>query len=93
MSQSPKLHLDAPLLLVGAGKMGGALLSGWIARGLDPSQVIVVDPAPAAEITAFLDSIAQDKTPPVTGYDGRRALALAVGVLEKIETHRAMLKV
>ena len=40
-----------------------------------------------AEITAFLDSIAKGIDPPVTGEDGRRALALAVGVLEKIETH------
>lgn len=45
-----------------------------------------------AEITAFLDSIENDKTPPVTGQDGRRALSLAVGVLNKIEAHRAMLK-
>ncbi len=46
-----------------------------------------------AEITAFIDSIEQDKTPPVTGDDGRRALKLAVGVLEKIEEHRKMLNI
>ncbi|HCA58025.1 MAG TPA: gfo/Idh/MocA family oxidoreductase, partial [Blastocatellia bacterium] len=40
-----------------------------------------------AEITAFLDSIENDTPTPVTGEDGRRALALAVGVLEKIEAH------
>ncbi|MBK9155915.1 MAG: Gfo/Idh/MocA family oxidoreductase [Chloracidobacterium sp.] len=40
-----------------------------------------------AEITAFLDSIENDVQPPVTGEDGRRALALAVGVLERIEEH------
>ncbi|MEO8041780.1 MAG: Gfo/Idh/MocA family oxidoreductase [Acidobacteriota bacterium] len=40
-----------------------------------------------AEITAFLDSIENDVPPPVTGEDGRRALALAVGVLEKIDAH------
>ena len=44
-----------------------------------------------AEITAFLDSIEQGQTPPVTGADGRRALALAVGVLEKIDAHRGRL--
>lgn len=33
-----------PLLLVGAGKMGGAMLDGWIARGLDPRQVAILDP-------------------------------------------------
>jgi len=46
-----------------------------------------------AEITAFLDAIENDETPPVTGDDGRRALALAVGVLEKIEKHRNRLDV
>ena len=46
-----------------------------------------------AEITAFLDTIEHDKAPPVTGEDGRRALALAVGVLEKIEKHRSRLDV
>lgn len=40
-----------------------------------------------AEITAFLDAIDSDAEPPVTGQDGRRALALAVGVLEKIRQH------
>jgi predicted dehydrogenase len=40
-----------------------------------------------AEITAFLDSIENDVKPPVTGEDGRRALALAIGVSEKIEAH------
>lgn len=40
------------------------------------------------EITAFLDSIQTGSEPPVSGEDGRRAVALAVGVLEKIETHR-----
>lgn len=41
-----------------------------------------------AEITAFIDSIEAETAPPVTGEDGRRALALAVGVLEKIEAHK-----
>jgi predicted dehydrogenase len=42
-----------------------------------------------AEITAFLDAIQDGQDPPVTGEDGRRALALAVGVLEKINRHAA----
>jgi pyrroline-5-carboxylate reductase len=33
-----------PLLLVGAGKMGGAMLERWLARGLDPSEVTILDP-------------------------------------------------
>ena len=40
-----------------------------------------------AEITSFLDAIETGATLPVTGEDGRRALALAVGVLERIDEH------
>lgn len=32
------------LLLVGCGKMGGAMLQGWIANGTDPATVVVVEP-------------------------------------------------
>lgn len=39
-----------PLLLIGAGRMGSALLSGWRAQGL--SELIIVDPAPAAQALA-----------------------------------------
>lgn len=49
-----KIELDGPLLLVGAGKMGGAMLSGWLARGLDPATVVVVDPSPPPEIRELL---------------------------------------
>jgi pyrroline-5-carboxylate reductase len=38
--------LPGPLLLVGCGKMGGALLRGWLERGVPGSQAFVVDPAP-----------------------------------------------
>ena len=49
-----KIELNGPLLLVGAGKMGGAMLDGWLAQGLDPAKVIVVDPAPPPEIKELL---------------------------------------
>lgn len=39
--------MPGPLLLVGCGKMGGALLRGWLERGVDPKQVSVVDIKPA----------------------------------------------
>jgi pyrroline-5-carboxylate reductase len=34
------------MLLVGCGKMGGAMLRGWLARGVPGSQLYVVDPSP-----------------------------------------------
>jgi len=37
--------LSGPLLLVGCGKMGGALLGGWLDQGVAPDQVLVVEPA------------------------------------------------
>ncbi len=35
------------LVLLGCGKMGGAMLRGWLDDGLDPASVHVVDPQPA----------------------------------------------
>lgn len=35
------------LLLVGCGKMGGAMLEGWLARGLKAADVIVAEPVDA----------------------------------------------
>jgi predicted dehydrogenase len=46
-----------------------------------------------AEISAFLNCVIEGKTPPITALDGRRALKLALGVLEKIEAHRSRLNV
>lgn len=42
---SGPLDPGGPVLLLGAGKMGSALLEGWLARGLDPKTVFVIDPA------------------------------------------------
>ncbi len=36
-----------PLLLIGCGKMGGAMLAGWLELGLPP-ETVVVEPSPAA---------------------------------------------
>ncbi len=35
------------LVLVGCGRMGGAMLAGWLARGLDPARTVVVEPQPS----------------------------------------------
>lgn len=37
-------ELAGPIVLVGCGKMGGALLEGWLARGLQPGAAFVVEP-------------------------------------------------
>ena len=41
------------LVLVGAGKMGGAMLEGWLALGLDPARIAVLEPKPSDDIAAL----------------------------------------
>jgi pyrroline-5-carboxylate reductase len=41
------------VVLVGAGKMGGAMLQGWIRMGLDPGRISVLEPHPGPEIVAL----------------------------------------
>ena len=48
MSNWPKT-----LVLVGAGKMGGAMLRGWLAGGLPAAGVALIDPVPSPEIVAL----------------------------------------
>jgi pyrroline-5-carboxylate reductase len=41
------------LVLVGAGKMGGAMLDGWLASGLKPKQITVIEPQPGKALKAL----------------------------------------
>ena len=40
------------LVLLGCGKMGSAMLAGWLKGGLPPSSVFVIDPAPSDWVRA-----------------------------------------
>src|SRR6201995_5485537 len=44
---------DGTLVLVGAGKMGGAMLEGWHRLGLKFDQVVAIEPEPARDIIAL----------------------------------------
>ena len=55
------IELKRPLLLVGCGKMGSALLAGWLKQGVAADQVRVVEPAldPArTALPAGIDALA-----------------------------------
>ncbi|WP_409565945.1 pyrroline-5-carboxylate reductase [Methylobacterium sp. J-077] len=43
-------RMPASLVLAGAGKMGGAMLAGWLEAGLDPQSTTIIDPVPARAI-------------------------------------------
>lgn len=56
MSASGGASFPASLVLVGAGKMGGALLRGWLDLGLEAKRVRVIEPQPAPEIDVLCRS-------------------------------------
>src|SRR5271170_3048706 len=43
------------IVLVGAGRMGGALLEGWLRFGLDAKRVAVLEPQPSPQISALAE--------------------------------------
>ena len=45
--------IEGPIVLAGAGKMGGAMLSGWLAQGLDANHLSVIEPHPSDEVRAL----------------------------------------
>ncbi|HUI96736.1 MAG TPA: pyrroline-5-carboxylate reductase [Xanthobacteraceae bacterium] len=50
MDHATLADFDGTLLLVGAGKMGGAMLEGWHRLGLKFGNVVALEPQPAPEI-------------------------------------------
>ena len=53
-ARSPQpLKSVGSLVLIGAGKMGSAMLEGWIARGLNPKKLVVIEPQPSKALKAL----------------------------------------
>ncbi|WP_371259473.1 pyrroline-5-carboxylate reductase [Bradyrhizobium sp. URHD0069] len=53
-STNPLKEIKGTIVLAGAGKMGGAMLSGWLAQGLDPKHVAVIEPHSSDEISGLV---------------------------------------
>lgn len=53
-----------PILLVGCGKMGGALVKGWRARGIAADRIVIVEPSEAARAAASSLGVAVLAAPP-----------------------------
>ncbi len=84
MTQAAKKTLSkfpGRLVLLGAGKMGQAMLDGWLARGLSPRKVTVLEPQAAKPVKALtrrglkLNPKASDK--------GKHAPATAIAIAVK----------
>jgi len=70
------IDAGGPVLLIGCGKMGGALLAGWIERGMEPAQVSVVEPIPAAAEAAGARGVRVLGEAAALGLDFRPAVVL-----------------
>jgi pyrroline-5-carboxylate reductase len=49
-SPNPLFAAKGTIVLAGAGKMGGALITGWLKAGLAASRVAAIEPQPSPEI-------------------------------------------
>jgi len=70
--------LDGRLVLVGAGKMGGAMLAGWLERGIRADAVAVVEPQPSPELTELAASSGFALNPDLAAMDDASVVVLAV---------------
>ena len=66
------------LVLAGAGKMGGAMLKGWLAGGLPADGVTVIDPHPSDEMVAYARERGLRLNPPEGATAPPEVLVLAI---------------
>jgi pyrroline-5-carboxylate reductase len=72
------LDLGGPLLLLGAGKMGGALLEGWLKLGLDPTSIAAIDPHIAPDGAARLSAAGVSLNPAADSLPRPSVILLAI---------------
>lgn len=72
------ISLKGTLVLIGAGKMGGAMLEGWLKAGVNPKQVVALDPSPPPEVAALLVSKGIRHNPPLSSITDAEVVLAAV---------------
>jgi pyrroline-5-carboxylate reductase len=78
MTLNMTLKLNGTLVLVGAGKMGGAMLEGWLKAGADPKKIVALDPGPPPEVLALLTKHGIRHNPTVEGITDAEVVLVAV---------------
>jgi pyrroline-5-carboxylate reductase len=58
------------IILFGGGRMGSAMLRGWIGAGVAPQRVIVIDPTPTPALLAYQAEASFALNPPPEGLAG-----------------------
>ncbi len=72
------ITLKGTLVLVGAGKMGGAMLEGWLKAGADPKKIVALDPGPPPEVLALLAHHGIRHNPPIDTISDAEVVLVAV---------------
>ncbi|MGI9372295.1 MAG: pyrroline-5-carboxylate reductase [Hyphomicrobiales bacterium] len=70
--------LSGQLVLVGAGKMGGAMLNGWLAMGTPGAQISILDPFPAPELEALVVGNGIALNPDIDQLDDAQVVLIAI---------------
>jgi len=71
-------NFPASITLVGAGKMGSAMLSGWIAMGLNAQTITILEPAPHPDLEATCKTEGVALNPPLSALTPAEVLILAI---------------
>ncbi len=72
------VSLTGTLVLLGAGKMGGAMLEGWLKGGADPKKIVALDPSPPPEVKALLAAHAIRHNPAISSITDAEVILVAV---------------
>ncbi len=78
MTTNAGIALSGALVLLGAGKMGGAMLDGWLDRGVAPASIVVVEPSPSSEVSQTIAAHRIRHNPDLTGLGRIEVLVLAI---------------
>ena len=72
------IALEGTLVLVGAGKMGGAMLEGWLASGAEPAKIVALDPHASDDMKALLTRHGVRLNPEISSIRDPQVLLIAV---------------
>jgi len=72
------VKLTGTLVLVGAGKMGGAMLEGWLAGGADPAKIAALDPSPPPEMKQLIERHGIRLNPEIATVKDAEVVVIAV---------------
>lgn len=72
------------ILLVGCGKMGGALLHGWVRQGVKPANIVVVEPNSISPLPDGVTQVGMAHQVPITFHPEIVLLAVKPQVMDTV---------